>query len=349
MPQCVFSIKVFDLEGKVLASKLHFHQGNAPAYQVDLTIDKNSYKQREKAYLEVMVRDNEGKPIDVNLSVLVINKKELGKIQRSRPQLTSYYQFGADLETDIEAPGSYIDEKGRPDVRKINDLLLALGPEAYKYHDFEPPGAFQPEYKLTVAGRVSSGLNKKKFKQGIGLTLMTFGESSDFQTQVTDSLGRFIFDVNDQFGQEMKVVIQTANKRGNNKNYQVKLDPKASPPVDFDLKKLVEPVDTIVSLLAEKHQQRKLIDDAYGASDDYIDLGEFVVEEYAMTPQREKVKEEQGLPDVVIEGDNIREAEQKWSFGLYSVIQNAFPNDVRIRRPSAFGEATMQAEGFHWN
>jgi hypothetical protein len=39
-----------------------------------------------------------------------------------------------------------------------------------------------------------------------------------------------------------------------------------------------------------------------------------------------------GKPDVVIEGKDVAAAEKKWSFGLYSVLMNSFPDKILIKR-----------------
>ncbi len=41
---------------------------------------------------------------------------------------------------------------------------------------------------------------------------MTFGHPHSFQAQTTDSLGGFDFDVNDEYGQDLNILIQSAKK-----------------------------------------------------------------------------------------------------------------------------------------
>ena len=61
-------------------------------------------------------------------------------------------------------------------------------------------------------------------------------------------------------------------------------------------------------------------------------LDEVKVEAYRITPARKKVMQEYGKPDEVINGENIQKKEEKWSFGLYSVLQSKFPDKIRIFR-----------------
>ena len=51
-----------------------------------------------------------------------------------------------------------------------------------------------------------------------------------------------------------------------------------------------------------------------------------------MTPARKKMAEEFGKPDIVIEGKDIQEKEEKWSYGLFSVLLFNFTDKVYVGR-----------------
>jgi len=162
--------------------------------------------------------------------------------------------------------------------------------------------------------------------------MISFGQSKSVQTQSTDSLGRFNFNMEDEFGQNLNILIQSANKSGIKKNYTIALDKKESPPVYFDRTQLVEKVDSVVHAIVEKNIERKKVDETFPISSGGILLDEVVVEGYRMTPERKKVMDEYGKPKVVIEGEAIRKKEEKWSYGLYSVLLFNFPDKVIINR-----------------
>ena len=48
--------------------------------------------------------------------------------------------------------------------------------------------------------------------------MLTFGQTRTVQTQTTDSLGRFNFNLNDEYGQNLNIVIQSATNTGKNKD-----------------------------------------------------------------------------------------------------------------------------------
>ena len=63
-----------------------------------------------------------------------------------------------------------------------------------------------------------------------------------------------------------------------------------------------------------------------------------------MTSNRKKVMDRFGKPDVVIDGTDIAGAETKWSFGLYSVIMNSFPDKLMISRA---GNGVLYARAYN--
>ena len=56
--------------------------------------------------------------VDASLSLLVINKDQLGKIQSTRQNILSYFLLSSELRGEIENPGYYFN--GNQD--KLDDL-----------------------------------------------------------------------------------------------------------------------------------------------------------------------------------------------------------------------------------
>lgn len=331
LPEGIIVFTLYDQHEKPLAERLYFNQVNRKRLSIDIRTDKPDYEQREKTRLTATVTNMEGKPVQANLSYLVINKKEMGLLQQQRGNLVSHLLMSSELKGDIERPGYYF----QTTTNRSRDLDALMLTQGWRKYVFEPGTeinlAYQPEYKLTVSGTVSGLLRTKKKKSGVDLTMMAFGDNTELYQSSTDSLGKFYFDLNDAYGEQLNVVIQSKNTRGKNKNYQLKLDEKTIPEIRYDPTKSVVTVDTVVNELVAKHRQRKLIEDAYRPESDVRDLGEFVVEDYAMTPEREKVVKLHGMPDVVIDGDDIRGESKKWSYGLYSVFRFTFDQDIEFR------------------
>jgi hypothetical protein len=209
--------------------------------------------------------------------------------------------------------------------------MLTQGWRKYNYSKTYEEQTFQPETNLTVSGQVSSVFSKRKKKQA-EMTLLTFGENKLVYTQTADSLGNFCFNLEDEYGENINVLIQSSKKSGKKMNYTVILNKKESPPVIFNHPKTIEKLDSVIQVLVEKNVEREKIDDAFPLQSGNILIKEVEVKAYRLTPSRKKVMEEYGEPDEVIEGKEILDKEEKWSYGIYSVLLFNYPEKVNIIR-----------------
>ncbi|NOY50286.1 MAG: hypothetical protein GXO88_06980 [Chlorobi bacterium] len=329
-PEGIIAFTMMDHSMQPIAERLYFNERPGSRVNISLSTDGQTYEQREPTTLNIETKDSRGKPVNANLSVMVINKEQMGQMQNTRQNILSYFLLDSDLKGQIEDPGFYF--KGEDDhYNDLDALLLTQGWRKYNYTKPEYKINFQPETTLTVSGTVKEAISKKRKKE-VRLTMMAFGHEHSVQEQTADSLGRFCFDMNDEYGQNLNILIQSANKTGKKKECTITLDKKESPLVSFDHVKSIAGVDSVVHLLVEKNIERKKVDDAFPLSKGDILLDEITVKGYNMTPARKEVAEEYGKPDEVIEGKDIQEKEEKWSYGLFSVLFFNFPDKVRIGR-----------------
>jgi len=328
-PEGIIGFTMMTAPTRPVAERLYFNQRPEGRIHISLSADKESYARRELTKLSIETKDKEGRPVDANLSVLVLNKSQLGQLQDTRQNILSYFLLSSDLKGQIEDPGFYFRNEGSR-YQDLNALLLTQGWRKYKYT--KPVGKilFQPENNLTVSGHVGAAFSQNKEKTGVGLTMMTFGPNPTVQTQTTDSLGRFSFIVNDEYGQTLNVLIQSTNKSGKQREYTITLDKKESPAISFDHIRTVEKPDSVEQAYVSKSIERKKAEDAFRVSTEGITLDEVVVKSSPMTPERKLVEEKYGKAKVVIEGDDIRKKEEKWSYGLYSVLMFNFPDKVKV-------------------
>jgi len=337
-PEGIISFTMMDTLMQPVAERLYFNERPESRLNIAISAEKDIYTQRELTRLNVKTTNNNGDPVKASLSLLVLNKEQMGHIQRMRENILSYFLLSSDLKGEIENPGFYFNE----DNNSYNDLDVLLLTQGWRKYLYTKPAdkiRFQPETYLTVAGSVGGIFFQKK--KSAELTLMTFGHHKSVQIQTTDSSGRFNFNINDEYGQNLNILIQSTNKAGKKNNYTIVLDKKESPAVSFNHIISVGKVDSIVRELVEKNIERKKVEDTYRLSGGIL-LGEVKVEAYRMTPARKKVMLEIGKPNKVISGEEIQKKEEKWSFGLYSVIQAKFP-DIIIHRYLGYNEA-----GYLW-
>ena len=329
LPEGIIAFTMMDNLRQPVAERLFFNEKPESRINIAISPEKDIYTQRELTRLNIKTSNNNGQSVNANLSLLVLNKEEMGQIQSTRQNILSYFLLSSDLKGEIENPGSYFNENIKS-YNDLDDLLLTQGWRKYLYTKPADKENFQPESKLTISGSVNGIFSQKKRKE-VELTLMTFGHHRSVQTEKTDTLGRFSFNINDEYGQKLNILLQSAGKAGENKDYTIVLDKKESPAIAFNQTLSIGKVDSVVHRLIEKDIERKKLDDTYKLSSGDIQLGEVVVEAYRMTPIRKKVMEEYGKPNLVISGKSIQEKEEKWSYGLYSVLYSKFP-EITIHR-----------------
>ncbi len=328
LPEGIVAFTLIDSLQQIMAERLFFNERPETRINIQAAMDRNGYRQREQARLDIEVSDQEGQPIQANLSLLVINKNQLGEIQSKRQNILSYFLLSSDLKGEIENPGYYFNGVSLRH-HNLDALMLTQGWRKYQYKHPVGEFHFQPEATLKVQGKVN-GLSSKKRKEEVILTMMTFGKSPSVQTRQTDSLGRFEFNVDDEYGQNLNILIQSAKKSGKKSQYDISLNQKESLPITFNQEKSLEKVDSTIRYVVRKSIERKEIEDASELADGIIMLDEIVVSDYRLTPDRKKVLGEYGKPDVVIHGKDIMQKEATWSYGLYSVIKFNYPEMVRI-------------------
>jgi hypothetical protein len=328
LPEGVIAFTMMDNIRQPVAERLYFNEKPAARITISVTPEKDTYLQRELTRLNIKTTDSKRQAVKASISLLALNKDEMGQMQSMRQNILSYFLLASDVRGEIENPGSYFNDTTIT-YNDLDVLLLTQGWRKYLYAKPVEQILFQPETSLAVSGTVAGILFQKK--KSAELTLMTFGRHWDVQTQTTDSSGRFYFNISEEYGQNINVLIQSANRSGNAKNYTIELDKKTSPAISFNHIISIGKADSVIHKIVEKNVERKKVDDTYRLSGGIL-LGEVKVEAYRMTPARKKVMEAYGKPNQVINGESIQEKEEKWSFGLYSVLQSKFGDKISILR-----------------
>ena len=331
LPEGVIAVTMLDCNAHPLAERLLFNERPETRLNISLSTDKPSYLQRDSLLLHIETTNKTGKPVNSNLSVLVINKDEMGKIQDSRQNILTYFLLSSDLKGVIETPFYYFSKDNNRQA-DLDYLLLTQGWRKYLYTKPVDKFVFQPEKGLSVSGTVSSLLSQKKKKNDIDLVMMTFGENRYAQTGKSDSLGRFKFNLPDAYGTDQNILIQSTNNEGKQKDYAIELDKKDIPRISFIRDISVEKPDSVIHKLVERNVVRQNINTKFKLSSGDILLHEVTIESYRMTPQRKKVADEYSKPTTVIEGKDIQKKEEKWSYGLYSVLLHNYGDKVNIIR-----------------
>ncbi len=333
LPEGIIVFTLLDEYKIPVAERLYFNESKKSRLDIALKTDKVVYANREKTKLGIQVSGVSG----VDMSVLVMNKEYWrGGLDEN---IRSYFLLSSELRGDVENPGYYL-KNGNPNrLSDIDALLLTQGWRNYKY-PIKRQGAsfFSPQLGLMVKGMVKSGFPKKKPSKDVNLTMITHGKNSSFYTRVTDSMGNFRFLLDDNYGERMKIWLQAKNRTNKKSNYTVLLDIPSHPKVVYKQKPSILKLDTIVKAIvkAQKSRQKTEIrlDSLYGG---VTQLDEVLVKGYKMTPEQKKINKKYGEPDVIITGDAIRKKEEKWSYGLFSILLFNYGDQIEIEQfPDGF-------------
>ncbi|MEQ8878905.1 MAG: hypothetical protein RLQ12_04690 [Cyclobacteriaceae bacterium] len=328
LPDGIISFTMLDSKGRPLAERVYFNENPASRIKINLAVDKESYEKRDLTELTIETVDQTNSPIPAHLSVLVVSKKQLGKIQQQRQNILSYFLLDSELKGEIENPGFYFNKDSSMHDH-LDALMLTQGWRNYNYNKQDVIYTHLPETNLTVSGQVS-GLFSEKRKKQAELTLTTFGNNPTVDVQIADSLGNFTFNLKDEYGQQVNVLIQSAKASGKKMNYNIALNDKESPKANFDLKNTIVEPDSLVDDFIRKELQRKKIEQSFEVQEGNILLDEIEFTGTRLTENQQEVREEYGEPDVVIDGKAIQEKEQNWSYGLYSVLRQHFLDKIII-------------------
>jgi len=331
LPDGIISFVLKDGDGRPIAQRLYFNEVLNRRLDIKVATDKKIYSQRDKSRLKSRVEDGDGNPVEASVSMMVINKAEMGEIQEGRHNILTYLLMGSELNGNIEKPAQYFDTNNPNRFAEMDALMLTQGWSRYNYVPMElsTPVKFMPEQKIGLSGTITGGISGDKPLEGIQLTMTTMSDPPSFDMIESDSLGRFSMDIADSYEGLIPVVFKS-QKKEKARTFNLNLDSKTNAPIRFDHRREIERIDSIVYQLSLKQQERELIELAFDTT--ARDLGEVVIEDYLMTPLREEVIRKHGEPEVVIDNTEIMEKKPEWSNRLYDLLQMRYPEYFRVRR-----------------
>lgn len=328
LPEGILVMTLLDKNRQPRAERLVFNEKPENRLLLELKAQE-VYHQRDKATVNMSVIGSTGLGVASDVSVLVINKEQLGTSQTTRENILSSILLSSELRGEIEDPGYYFRKENKDRLDDLDALLLTQGWSRYLYNKLPDSFPFQSEYNLQISGSVGGLFFKDNKKEGVELTLMTFGQDKMIAAQITDSLGRFHFDVHDTYGEKLNFVIQSKNEKDRNKDYSITVNKRKPPEILYQ--QGVEYANVIDSLLIEKNRERKATEEAFRIGGVNY-LNEVDIKALRYIPERDKLEAEYGKADVVIDGKEIQEKGGKWEYGLYSVIMNSYPKVLGVRR-----------------
>lgn len=345
-PEGVVIFTLLDENSRPIAERLYFNEREETRMNLDVSLDKSTFDKREAITLNVQSRTSSNKPLSANISVLTIDNEISRDNYLTRSNILSYLLLSSDLRGTIEKPGFYFKSDNR---LNIDHLMLTQGWRNYKYDEAKKRLNYKQEKGLYVSGIVNIK-NRKEKKRDLDLMLMTLDKERAIYSTNIRAPGSFSFDLEDIYGDYREVAIQSLeNTKRDQKELIIALNRKKGYPSNFEYISRSLVIDSLTrTIINENRDQKRDLEKYQFSTYGTTVLDEVVLTGYNMTPKRQEVFDRYGEPDIVIEGDDIREKEKNWNWGLLSVLLDFFPDKVRVDQdaignliPRVIGEATL--------
>ncbi len=347
LPEGIIIFSVLNKNKQPILQRLFFNYKEEDRIHLKAETNLSNYSQRDKTIINLKTIDKYSNSVKTNLSVLILDKDILNDMKYNRNTICSYFLMSSELRGKVENPFQYFDKTNSNRYRDMDALMLTQGWSNYIYQPIKLSRVFKykAEKGLVLSGSVGEYFNtKKKPKNLLELTMMTFDEPKMVFSKKVDSTGHFSFNLGDVYTNDLEFLIQCKNSKGKQKNYTINIDEKKSPKVAFKKEEQYQLVDSI-NAYVKRSIERKQVEDDFKIASNTIALDEVNISGYKMTPEREEMMELHGLPDVVIEDKQLHKKIKKWSYGLFSVLRASYPDDIEIRRVGSNG-GFLIAEAF---
>lgn len=337
LPQGVIRATVYDKNNNPLSERHFFNTLPSESLDLELEIDKEVYEKRDSVMVSVNAKKN-GEVIPASLSLMVIEADYYTKTNTNRTNISSYMLLESDIRGAIENPFYYFEHENRQ--TDLDYLMLTQGWTNYKYDQPERPKYIQPEKGLEISGSVGGLQRIKKRRRPkdntYTINMVSFSDPLQAYSQEIDSTGYFRFAMNESYGHGLKFVIQPTDLRNMSDNFKVNIKQRNIPKIEYELDRVIVPVDSVVEKrVAQKIEDNIRLDPFLLPNT--IALTEVVVSDYELTPKRAEMAELHGLPEVVIQNEELMKKKKNWTGNLYSWLLFNYPQELEIRRIGPHG------------
>ncbi|WP_379088567.1 hypothetical protein [Pedobacter sp. UC225_65] len=215
-PTGVVQFTLFSSDGLPMSERMVFVQ-NKDALTLAAVTDKPIYSSREKVTVNLSSADQQGKPIDGNFSVAVIEEKRIVD-EDEETSILSNLLLGSELRGFIEKPNAYFKNNTEQNRANLDLLMLTHGYRRFEWKkvldNTEEISSPIPEKALQISGYLKT-LNNKPLKN-TPVTLFAKGSNMLFLDTLSDRNGKFTFD-NLTFEDSTTFVIQALDGKNKNK------------------------------------------------------------------------------------------------------------------------------------
>ena len=249
-------ITLADSVFRPLAERLVFIKKDQPL-SIEIATNKGSYTKRDKVEVEISATQN-SMPVVSNLSVSVVNNKQVGILEKYPQNIYSYLLLDSELKGNIENPSYYFKDDSMSTSMKLDLLMLTHGWRKYTWNNLAeklPAIEFEKEEGIIVKGKVKKLLGKKGVDDGkISLLVINDSNIQELAETTSDKEGNFSFPPT-AFMDPSEVFIQGANKH-NRLNTKLQHISSFPPPAPVH-------IESISDIIFEPKKEKEFTNMAY--------------------------------------------------------------------------------------
>ncbi len=202
---------LFNQEGQPVSERLFFKYPENK-FLISAAADPE-YAKRKKINLDLLTRDQTGKPVSANMSLAVYRIDSLQNVDET--DIASYYYLTEELGP-IESPSFYFRDPVKSKEENIDNLMLTHGWRKYDWAQLMKGKSFSPVYPPElnghiVTGRVVNGRTHIAVPNADTYLSIPSGRTQ-FRTTTSDSQGIVKFEVTDFYGSQ-ELISQVNTKK----------------------------------------------------------------------------------------------------------------------------------------
>lgn len=212
-PAGISQFTLFDKNGQPVAERLAFINNKNAFLDLNISVNKASYKKREPVELNInSLRPNKKGNVGT-FSVSVIDETKVPVNENEENTIFSELLLNSDLKGFIEEPNYYFTNVDDKKIEDLDILMLTQGWRRFKWQNIinnvQPNFVYQPEKTLALRGRV---MNNKKPVPNADLIVFTSKAGGIMQVKA-NAKGEFNLD-SLVFPDSTKFVIQARSEKG---------------------------------------------------------------------------------------------------------------------------------------
>jgi len=197
---------------------------------IEVVPSKTSYGNRDSVKLNIIVKDNDGVPVEGNFSLAVTDNAQVKLDSATLPNLPAKLLLADDLKGELENPAWYFTKgDSLAKAAALDVLLLTQGWVNYKWTDvFNPkqkPLTYKAEPEFVIKGRAVNAFNKPIEKSKV---ILLSTKPLIVADTITNAAGEFIF-TGITPPDTVAFNIQARNKRGREFNIGIEMDDFVAP------------------------------------------------------------------------------------------------------------------------